>query len=182
MGWDANSWSGHWIPTSIRSFSARRYSPIGDEQQLRNRLKAWRWYCLTAGVVLCSAGVWASRALPEQSGASTSSTSLGRTGLVDVRLRVFNSYTKDNPIEKYPFEYIAEPYRSTILEIESWTGLDDNVEYRCGFTFLTGASLAVFVSKGIETYYSGALGSALDSLTRHGKQSVDIPSMLHGMT
>lgn len=49
----------------------------------------------------------------------------------NIKIRVYNTYTKDHPIQHYPWEHVAEPYRDTMLEIQSWPGWEDNVDYRC---------------------------------------------------
>lgn len=48
----------------------------------------------------------------------------------DLKVRMYNAYTKDNPIELYPWEHVAEPYAPTTMEMLDWPESNDNLEYR----------------------------------------------------
>lgn len=43
---------------------------------------------------------------------------------------MYNAYTKDNDIELYPWEHVAEPYAPTTMEVLDWPQTGDNLEYR----------------------------------------------------
>lgn len=66
------------------------------------------------------------------------STDLAATNVVDdqsepskdLKVHLFNTYTKDNDIELYPWEHIAEPYTPTTMEVLDWPQSGDNLEYR----------------------------------------------------
>lgn len=48
----------------------------------------------------------------------------------DLKVHLYNFYTKDNPIELYPWEHVAEPYAPTTMELLDWPQTGDNLEYR----------------------------------------------------
>lgn len=48
----------------------------------------------------------------------------------DLKVHLYNSYTKDNDIELYPWEHVAEPYAPTTMEMLDWPASNDNLEYR----------------------------------------------------
>lgn len=48
----------------------------------------------------------------------------------DLKVHLYNFYTKDNDIELYPWEHVAEPYTPTTMEVLDWPATSDNLEYR----------------------------------------------------
>lgn len=50
--------------------------------------------------------------------------------MAELKVHMFNSYTKDNPIDLYPWEHMAEPYKPSTMELLGWPQSGDNLEYR----------------------------------------------------
>lgn len=48
----------------------------------------------------------------------------------ELKVRMYNRYTKDNGIELYPWEHMAEPHKPTTMELLDWPQADENLEYR----------------------------------------------------
>lgn len=48
----------------------------------------------------------------------------------DLKVRLYNSYTENNPVQLYPWEHLAEPYKPTVMEVLDWPASGDDVEYR----------------------------------------------------
>lgn len=48
----------------------------------------------------------------------------------ELKVRVFNAYTDKNPIELYPWEYMAEPHKPTTMELLDWPVSSDELDYR----------------------------------------------------
>lgn len=48
----------------------------------------------------------------------------------DLKVHLFNTYTKDNPVDLYPWEHLAEPYKPSTMELLGWPEAGDNLEYR----------------------------------------------------
>lgn len=48
----------------------------------------------------------------------------------ELKVRMYNSYTEYNPIELYPWEHMAEPYKPTTMELLDWPEAGERVEYR----------------------------------------------------
>lgn len=115
--------------------------------------KAWCRNTMTSRLVVLAAGVWAygmlagrygSRPLQQQQAATVPTAfahqnqagkpyqSLRYQAEADTRIRVqvFNEYTRDAPIQLYPWEHLAEPYRLTVLESSGWPYLGEHVQYR----------------------------------------------------
>eukprot|EP00752_Nemacystus_decipiens_P016248 g14528.t1 len=64
-------------------------------------------------------------------GAGMSLAATGTTGETpELKVRLFNKYTQDNPIELYPWEHLAEPYKPSTMELLDWPESGENLEYR----------------------------------------------------
>lgn len=64
-------------------------------------------------------------------GAGMSLAAMGTTGETpELKVHLFNAYTKDNPIDLYPWEHVAEPYKPSTMELLDWPESGDNLEYR----------------------------------------------------
>jgi len=48
----------------------------------------------------------------------------------ELQVRVYNAYTVNNPIELYPWEHMAEPYKPSTMEVVGWPSSGENLEYR----------------------------------------------------
>lgn len=46
------------------------------------------------------------------------------------KIHVYNSYTKDDPIQLYHWEYMAEPHKPTRMELLNWPAASDELDYR----------------------------------------------------
>lgn len=46
------------------------------------------------------------------------------------KIHVYNSYTKDDPIQLYKWEYMAEPHKPTRMELLNWPEASDQLDYR----------------------------------------------------
>lgn len=55
-------------------------------------------------------------------------TSSGET--TELKVRIYNAYTANNPIELYPWEHMAEPYKPSTMEVVGWPSSGENLEYR----------------------------------------------------
>lgn len=47
-----------------------------------------------------------------------------------LKVRLYNAYTMDNPIELYPWEHLAEPHKPSTMEMLDWPAASDELEYR----------------------------------------------------
>lgn len=48
----------------------------------------------------------------------------------ELKVHVFNSYTKGNPLDLYPWEHVSEPYKPSTMEVLDRPPSGDNLEYR----------------------------------------------------
>ncbi|CAN0103275.1 unnamed protein product, partial [Pylaiella littoralis] len=68
-------------------------------------------------------------AVAAASGLDGSSSSAG--GLSeDLKVHVYNAYTVNNPIDLYPWEHVAEPYKPATMELLDWPQAGEKLEYR----------------------------------------------------
>lgn len=64
-------------------------------------------------------------------GSSTSSSGGGDADSSDdLKVHVYNAYTAGNPLDLYPWEHMAEPYKPSTMEVLGWPQSGDNLEYR----------------------------------------------------
>lgn len=49
---------------------------------------------------------------------------------LELKVHLFNAYTQDNPIDLYPWEHMAEPYKPSTMELLGWPQPGENLEYR----------------------------------------------------
>lgn len=70
----------------------------------------------------------------EQEQAGGTGMSLAATGTsgetAELKVHLYNKYTKDNPIDLYPWEHLAEPYKPSTMELLGWPEPGENLEYR----------------------------------------------------
>lgn len=48
----------------------------------------------------------------------------------ELKVRMYNFYTKNNEIELYPWEHLAEPHKPSTMELLDWPASDESLEYR----------------------------------------------------
>ncbi|CAB1121103.1 unnamed protein product [Ectocarpus sp. CCAP 1310/34] len=56
--------------------------------------------------------------------------SSGETTTTELKVRMFNTYTLQNPITLYPWEHMAEPYKPSTMELLGWPVSGEHLEYR----------------------------------------------------
>lgn len=102
---------------------------------------------MLGGIVFFGAGCWGASAVTSRRPRSLQSShvlyspkssDISKTGVelaqdvqdLDLKVRSYNAYTKDHPIELYPWEHLAEPYKPNVLELLDWPASGDDIEYR----------------------------------------------------
>ncbi|CBJ26075.1 tyrosinase-like protein 2 [Ectocarpus siliculosus] len=56
--------------------------------------------------------------------------SSGETTTTELQVRMFNTYTLQNPITLYPWEHMAEPLKPSTMELLDWPVSGEHLEYR----------------------------------------------------
>lgn len=58
------------------------------------------------------------------------SINLADVASLELKVRSYNSYTKDKAVTLYPWEHLAEPHKPNVLELLNWPASGDELDYR----------------------------------------------------
>lgn len=48
----------------------------------------------------------------------------------ELKVHLYNSYSQNNPIDLYPWQFLAEPFKPTTMELLDWPASGEQLEYR----------------------------------------------------